>query len=166
MRTTELTSVRAGHVSLAANHARGILSLGFTKGGKRRNVNEVVSIDDGFLARKLARLLRGKAPDDPLWPATPLQIRRGFALLVELAGLCRFEFAPYSLRRGGATWQFQQTGSLDSCIVRGRWESVRTARGYIQDGLAIQGGLRLRPLEQEALRTAAVLWWRTLGPEN
>ena len=161
LRTTELTSIRVGHVSFSRGNSQAILALGFTKGGKRRNANEMVSVDDRFVTAKLGKLCEGRKPEEPLWPFSQLQMRRGLNLLVELAGLSRLEFSPYSLRRGGATWQFQQTGSLDSCIVRGRWDSVRTARVYIQDGLAVHGSLRLTALEQRALRTAAKLWWRT-----
>ena len=45
-------------------------------------------------------------------------------------------FRPYSLRRGGATFWFNQHGSFDRLLVQGRWAAARTARVYLNDGLA------------------------------
>ena len=42
----------------------------------------------------------------------------------------------YSLRRGGATHYFRSSGSLDRTILRGRWLSAKSARIYIEDGVA------------------------------
>ena len=47
-------------------------------------------------------------------------------------GLADLQFQPYSLRRGGSTFWFALHGSLDAAVLRGRWESVRTGRNYIQ----------------------------------
>ena len=48
--------------------------------------------------------------------------------------LSSFGMKPYSLRRGGATFDFKAHGNLDRTVVRGRWGSQRTARIYIQGG--------------------------------
>ena len=46
-----------------------------------------------------------------------------------------FQFRPYSLRRGGATFWFAKHGSFDRLLVQGRWQAPRTARIYINSGL-------------------------------
>ena len=45
-------------------------------------------------------------------------------------------FRPYSLRRGGATFWFNQHGSFDRLLAQGRWAAARAARVYLNDGLA------------------------------
>ena len=58
-------------------------------------------------------------------------------------GLEEYYCRPYSLRRGGATNLFGESGSLDTMAERGRWASVPTARRYIDDGIATQASLML-----------------------
>ena len=46
-------------------------------------------------------------------------------------------FRPYSLRRGGATHWFQHHGSFDKLLVQGRWAAAKTAKIYVNEGLAL-----------------------------
>ena len=50
---------------------------------------------------------------------------------IEELGLGSFNFRPYSLRRGGATFWFAKHGSLDRLLLQGRWQAPKTARIYI-----------------------------------
>ena len=50
---------------------------------------------------------------------------------------------PYSLRRGGATFWFSRHLNLDKLIIAGRWQAVKTARVYINEGLAVLAELHL-----------------------
>ena len=45
-------------------------------------------------------------------------------------------FRPYSLRRGGATWLVQSTGSMEIALLKGRWSSHRVARMYISGSVS------------------------------
>ena len=49
-------------------------------------------------------------------------------------GLDPAAFTPYCLRRGGATFDFISTGSIDRALIRGRWQSVKCARIYVKQG--------------------------------
>eukprot|EP00438_Fugacium_kawagutii_P014120 Skav213966 [mRNA] locus=scaffold2200:139314:141944:+ [translate_table: standard] len=60
--------------------------------------------------------------------------RRLFSSCLSQLGFNPDDYAPYCLRRGGATWYFQSTLSYDATIARGRWACVRTARQYIDEG--------------------------------
>ena len=60
-----------------------------------------------------------------------------------IVALASFNFRPYSLRRGGATWWFARHGSLDKILVQGRRQAPKTARIYLNKGLAIVAELRL-----------------------
>ena len=62
---------------------------------------------------------------------------------MEAIGLASFSFRPYSLRRGGATHWFAKHGSLDRVIVLGRWQAQRTARIYINEGLAVMAEMAI-----------------------
>ena len=54
-----------------------------------------------------------------------------------------FGFRPYSLRRGGATWWFSKHHNLDRILVQGRWQAAKTARIYINEGLAVLAQLQI-----------------------
>ena len=77
-----------------------------------------------FVTPAGARLV-GMNPDQycKLW----VRARKG----VQLAA----EFAPYCLRRGGATALFQHAGSFAKVAERGRWHSERAMRCCINSAL-------------------------------
>ena len=50
-------------------------------------------------------------------------------------GLERMAYKPYSMRRGGATEDFREHGSMDRSLLRGRWKSAPAARQYILEGV-------------------------------
>ena len=62
---------------------------------------------------------------------------------MEALNLCALNFRPYSLRRGGATHWFSKHGSLDRVIVLGRWQAHRTARIYLNEGLAVMAEMAI-----------------------
>ena len=51
----------------------------------------------------------------------------------------------YSLRRGGATWSFLQHHSMELTLLKGRWQSAKTARIYLQDAIAGLSDLQMTP---------------------
>lgn len=66
-----------------------------------------------------------------------------FKTSLEALQLTLLEFRPYSLRRGGATFWFGKRGNFDKLLIAGRWQAARTARIYINEGLAILHDLKL-----------------------
>lgn len=73
-------------------------------------------------------------------------------------------FRPYSLRRGGATWIFQVTGSMETALVKGRWGSARVARIYISDALSCLPNLTFSKAARATLQSFSPL--STVGREN
>ena len=69
----------------------------------------------------------------------------------ELEGL----YAVYSLRRGGATWDFLMHNSMERTLLRGRWSSSSTARIYLQDTVATTSMLKLSPFQHHYARLLA-----------
>lgn len=82
------------------------------------------------------RLRDWKSRSSSYLSSSPSAWRTQFSETIEELGLGSFNFRPYSLRRGGATFSFAKHGSLDRLLLQGRWQAPKTARIYINSGLA------------------------------
>ena len=133
MRTGEVLDLLPRQVQVSSNQGPAILSLGLTKSGKRQGAEESITITVYDVVRRLldwkARSTRPLTPSASAW-------RTKFAESLSELGLEEFGFRPYSLRRGGATFWFSKHGSFDKLLVQGRWQAPKTARVYINSGLA------------------------------
>jgi len=147
LRTGELTGACFSDLVLADDCSGGVLHLGETKGGKRRGEEEKVTICDPQVCMLLRLAGEGKGQHERIMGMSGPAFRNVFAILAKELGLAAEGYRPYSLRRGGATHWFQQTGSLDKTPVRGRWSSTKTARIYIDEATR---ELRRLKLELEA----------------
>ena len=67
---------------------------------------------------------------------------------------------PASHRGGGATWFFQETGSLELTKWRGRWQQTRTLEVYLQE---VAAASLLPELAPEA--RGRVQAWADLAPD-
>ena len=103
----------------------------------------------------LQRQLRNKDEKDLVIDRTPAKMRRVFKSLLTAMSLQSLRLNWYSLRRGGATWFFLSTGSMERTLVRGRWQSAATARLYIQDATAEVTNLKLTKEQHELLALAS-----------
>jgi integrase len=137
LRTGELTSLQKSDIDVAKTFSSAVLNLGFTKTGSRIGSQESVTIEDPDICRILAARLLNLKPGDLLLPKGSFEFRRFFKQLVEELKLQSLGFKPYSLRRGGATHHFRTCGQLSKTVVKGRWTNARTARVYINEGLAV-----------------------------
>ena len=135
LRTGELLDVRAQHVFLESEKKPAVLSLCLTKGGKRMGAAESVPISVSLVLTWL-KLWKTKVPSQQLLCPNSSAWRAKFAECIDALELTSLSFRPYSLRRGGATYWFGKHGSLDRVIVLGRWQAQRTARIYINEGMA------------------------------
>lgn len=72
-----------------------------------------------------------------LFPFTTYQFRHVFKATCANLGLSD-RYVPHSLRHGGATRYHHVLGwSIEDVLARGRWQSVKSARRYIQSGVAM-----------------------------
>ena len=164
LRTGELLQVRAQHIVFQAGHPTALLTLPTTKSGQRlRNVPESVTITDPTLLDYLAVLLPRLWPGELIFPGGDHAFRVGFPRICQSAHLPALDWKPYSLRRGGATAHFLQYGSLDRTAIRGRWQNQRTARIYIDEGVAILAGIRATTQQEKHIRRLANL---VVEPKN
>ncbi len=143
LRTGELLQVRP--VDLLLTDAQGIISLKDTKTGLRNAAQETVGFDDPLTleilrALKASRISEGNS-NVPIWLRSAQSFRNEFYHHCKRFDLQTFEFRPYSLRRGGATHLFQQTGSMEMALLKGRWSSSKVAKIYLSDGLSHLPGM-------------------------
>ena len=143
LRTGEILEVRRKDLVGDSHGRRIVLGLGFTKGGKRAGAAESVVLAHDALTRPLSHWMKLSSGMQKL-TMSPAKWRSLFNESLTALKLEAFEFRPYSLR-GGATWWFSKHQSLDTILIQGRWQAAKTARLYINEGLAILAELRLTP---------------------
>ena len=73
----------------------------------------------------------------PCWDRSGSAFRDLFRRILEALDLQALNFRPYSLRRGGATYEMQSHGLMERTLIRGRWKNSNVARIYIADGLSM-----------------------------
>ena len=133
LRSGEILGLRPQQVEAPSDNGPAIISLGMTKGAKRQGAAESVTIT----VQEVVRRLRQWKSSTDLTLVGPAQAwRTKFSEYLVALGLEPFQFRPYSLRRGGATFWFGKHGSFDRLLIQGRWQAQKTARIYINSGLA------------------------------
>ena len=76
-------------------------------------------------------------------------------------------FQPYSCRRGGATYYFQSTGSLDAAVLRGRWESAKAGRNYIHSAGEIAARINIALVDNSNIDFYRRVWFLyAAGPKS
>ena len=143
LRTGELLSVTSRDITLTSPKGPAVISLGLTKGGKRAGAAESITVT---LEQPLKWLWawQHSVPEQASLCANSPVWRKMFNDTLEALNFETAGFRPYSLRRGGATFWFKKWGSLDRLLLLGRWHAAKTARIYINEGLAILANLTLK----------------------
>ena len=136
LRTGEILSITKGQVTVSSQARTAIISLGLTKSGKRQGAAESVTVHLYDAIRRLADWINSPHTSSQLCQSSA-QWRTQFSHTLNQLGFSSLDFRPYSLRRGGATFYFRQHGSFDRLLIHGRWQTSKTARIYINEGLAI-----------------------------
>lgn len=142
LRTGELLTVKAGDFTQRHEIHPFVLSLGYTKGGKRMGAAEGITVGVEDLCRRVYQWTQSVSPTTPLCPSAHIW-RKMFPDTINVLNFSSFNFRPYSLRRGGSTFWFSQHASFDRLVVQGRWQSQKTARIYANEGLAMLAEMKL-----------------------
>ncbi len=140
MRTGEVIGLRRTQLEVERVGGPAVVSLGLTKSGKRQGASESITLTVFDVVR---RLLQWKQSSKLTLTGTAAAWRSEFAKILHALNLEQFQFRPYSLRRGGATFWFSKHGSFDRLLVQGRWQAPRTARIYINEGLAVLAEMKV-----------------------
>ena len=139
----------------------GLVRLTDTKTSAAKGISEVVTIKNQWTLMVLDTLMDYLRENHllhiPIWRGTSSAFRQRFRLYCKAFKVHHMGFRPYSLRRGGATALFQDTLSYDAALDQGRWNSIKAAKLYIQDGLA-----RLPTLMLSAESQELVTFWNPL----
>ena len=170
LRTGEVLGLVNSHMLSSPQDRQVLISLGLTKGGKRQGAAESVVL--GYEpAVNLVQLWKKHVSLSTPLASSPAQWRSTFNECLEALKLDSFQFRPYSLRRGGATFWFGKHQSLDRILIQGRWHTQKSARIYLNEGLAVLATMRIRKTDpsihpffsvfQQTLRT---LKFSTLEP--
>ena len=122
---------------------------------------ETISLDDPWVVSLIALYIEGMAPEQALSTVSGEIHRRRLATLCQELYL-NHGFRWYSLRRGGATHEFRKSRNLGELLIKGRWNCAKTARIYLQDGVATLSQLVLPPRVKAFLHQLAV----TLRPRH
>jgi hypothetical protein len=140
MRAGELLNVRPRDVAVSEPTSPAVLSLGLTKSGKRQGAAESIAVSVFDVVRCL---YQWKNLSHKALVQSSSQWRTKFSETLTELGLQSFEFRPYSLRRGGATLWFTKHGSFDRLLIQGRWNAPKTARIFINSGLATLAEMKI-----------------------
>ena len=146
LRTGELTQLCKGDIDVATDYSTAVLNLGLTKAGSRIDSIETVTLEDPKVVKLLAARLLHLLLGDPLLPKEPLEFQVVLKKLLSNLGLSEAGFTPFSLRRGGTTHHFRKHYARSRTVVKGRWTNARTARVYINEGLAVLASFALLSL--------------------
>ena len=138
LRTGEILQLRACDILIGRHDI--IINLPNTKSGTRNNAAEMVQLHDHMTLETVREVsLLRKATNNartPLWDYSGQAFRDKFAHHLRRFHLANHCFRPYSMRRGGATHLFQATGSMETVMLKGRWNSPKVAKIYISDALS------------------------------
>ena len=147
LRTGEVLALSGHHMLSPPTDRQVLISLGFTKGGKRHGAAESVVL--GFEpAVLLVQLWKRHFPANTSLATSPAHWRALFNDCLEALQLQGHDFRPYSLRRGGATFWFGKHLSLDRILVQGRWHTQKSARLYLNEGLAVLASMKIPVFSQ------------------
>ena len=145
LRVGELTRLRYCDVvqphdpRLGSGHTTMALRLPKTKTG----LNQWVSLQNADVTSILVHWLRqqGHVHDQSstrrVFPFSPSHLRWLLHRVKEQLGLSATPYVPHSLRHGGATYDYLRGASIEQVMYRGRWQSMVSARRYIQTGRAL-----------------------------
>ena len=148
------------HCCVSANLC-GVVAQPWTKIGQQRGTQEMVTFNEPLVGHLLQLAAAGRSPALPYIDSVA-NFRSAFAEGCSQLGPTQLGFRPYSLRRGGASYDFLAFGDISRTLWRGRWSGCAVGRVYVQEGVAIQTQMRIsaeveRKLEEAMASVAAWL---------
>ena len=154
LRACELVSLTPRQCSFLGSNRTLIISLPESKGAKRHGQTEQVIIYDTAIISFIHSLAQNRDGFQTIFGYTYLDFAADLKSLASFFGLRHPNLTAHGLRRGGATWFFQTTLSYDATQEHGRWELLKTARGYINQATADAAEFGLPSWGQHRLKRA------------
>lgn len=147
LRIGELVSLRhedvadTGDGRIGAEHKGMVLRLRRTKTGP----NQDCRVQDPVVVKLVRDLVRRTKPGDRLFPFLAATFRKHFKDACADLRLSPL-YVPHSLRHGGATrYRHVLKWSIEDVMERGRWVSSKSARRYVQSGVAMLLAMSVPP---------------------
>ena len=132
LRTSEMLSLQCFHLVLHQSRPQITVIIPFAK---TSNGNpEVLTFEDVKIHALASKVLQEKPHDSHLWVGHIGSFRSFWDRLLRVTGFSAMDYSPSGIRRGGASWHFLETASMDLTLHRGRWSSNKVAKQYIDDG--------------------------------
>lgn len=144
LRIGELMALRREDISfpgdarMPATFSGVLIRIRVAKTGR----NQSVVVRDAALQVLLRSLVAETASGQLIFPFTPNVFRERFKHICGELGLDS-SYVPHSLRHGGATALHLAGWPVEDILLRGRWESSKAARRYVQAGRAILLSVRV-----------------------
>ncbi|CAK0855226.1 unnamed protein product [Prorocentrum cordatum] len=155
LRSGEMLQLRRKDIRIFQRRMSAIVALRNTKTGQRDGRLELVMIRSRVAVKLLVQHVQQLPPDELILNTERGEFTRLFRRAVVALGLTDERVTLYSFRRGGATHDFLEHGSLELTLLRGRWASARSARVYVQDAVAALAELQLSDLQLADARALA-----------
>jgi integrase len=122
-----------GDIRVGSGLSGMCLRLRQTKTG----ANQWVQVENPHVQKLLRVVMTGtQRPSDRLFPFTSASYRTTFKSICAELGLSE-DYVPHSLRHGGATHWHITGHRIEDILMRGRWQSTKSARRYVQAGRAM-----------------------------
>jgi hypothetical protein len=114
-----------------------VVSIEGSKSARNKgNVLEHATVRDPHIAFLIMQWLGCIKDSNSCICPNASDVRRCFDMSLRDLNCGELGFRLYSLRRGGATLLFQEQLGQEQLLIRGRWQSFKTARVYLEDGAA------------------------------
>ena len=155
LRSGEMLQLRRRDIRIFPHRMQAVVALRNTKTGQRDGRLELVMIRSRVAVKLLIQHVQGLPPDELILNIERGEFMRLFRRVVIALGLAHEKVTLYSFRRGGATHDFLEHGSLELTLLRGRWASARSARIYVQDAVAALAELQLSDMQLADARALA-----------
>ena len=134
LRTGELFSLTKDRIQV--KRAQIVISLPETKTSRRSGIGESVCIRSSRASLLLLHVLSLKAAGDTISQLSACKLCQVLIELLDFMDLNFAKFNWYSLRRGGATTFFSESGPMEKTLGKGCGASTRSAKLYVSQALA------------------------------
>jgi integrase len=154
LRPAEAIKLRKSDVEFSSRRLQAVVKLVDTKTGKRKGADEFIEFDDPLVVTLLKKAVdECNSDSDPLFGLNYNEFRSLLRSFCDTYGLSESGFRLYSLRRGGAAYDFRVYGSYDRALERGRWAHVSSAKVYLHDARAALISLSFPGMVHETFRS-------------
>lgn len=114
LRTSELLGLQFLHLIPDRRSHRLTVIISFLKTSMGNP--QVLVFEDKYVHALAVTVLSSRAPTEFLWASSPGKFRLFWHALLGALGFATTDYSPYGIRRGGATWFFLTTASMDATL--------------------------------------------------